>query len=411
MRTLLRKTSTGRLEQDFIRQPAPAPSVNQAEPRTARKLHLLLGLAAAFAVCIASSSPASAVVGGIAVSAPRLSAQVAVNVTSPVHFEATAESDSPITGYVVYVDNQNVYRSFSPLLDAWVVLPPGGTHSVYIKAWDATGSLFRTPAYSINITGAAPPVPPPDATRIFPGVDPTHPWTVDNNLNVGGQCNDGSIGAFTNPSDPNTANSPDGSLQGQHFMLTSSCRYSDGLFFWKNSALPQSNHTNFLWDFWFYLPNNTFARGVQALEFDMFQSVRLSDGVHEFMFGSQCNYATNRLQIWLPKNSRLGWVDTNVTPCQFSNGSWHHMTYFMQRVTAGGYQQIPAAFSPTTDINSSVRFGTLTVDGQTVYLGGLAYSTMQPTWAQTMGVQHQLDSSITNVTIEEYIDKETITSW
>ena len=411
MRTLLRKISAGRLKQNFTLQPSPTPSVNQAEPRTARKLRLLLGLAAAFAVCIASSSPASAVVGGIAVSAPRLSAQVAVNVTSPVHFEATAESDSPITGYVVYVDNQNVYRSFSPLLDAWVVLPPGGTHSVYIKAWDSTGSLFRTASYSINITGAAPPVPPPNATRIFPGQDPTHPWTVDNNLNVGGQCNDGSIGTFTNPSDPNTANSPDSSIQGQHFMLTSSCRYSDGLFFWKNSGQPQSNHTNFLWDFWFYLPNNTFVRGIQALEFDMFQSVQLSDGVHEFMFGSQCNYATNRLQIWLPKNSGLGWVDTNVTPCQFSNGSWHHMTYFMQRVTAGGYQQIPAAFSPTTDINSSVRFGTLTVDGQTVYLGGMAYSTMQPTWAQTMGVQHQLDSSITNVTIEEYIDKETITSW
>jgi hypothetical protein len=43
-------------------------------------------------------------------------------------FEATAESDLRITGYVIYVDGNNVYRNFSPSLDAWVVLPSGGTH-------------------------------------------------------------------------------------------------------------------------------------------------------------------------------------------------------------------------------------------------------------------------------------------
>ena len=365
-------------------------------------------------LCIAlfvSGVRANAVVTSVAINTPRLSTAATVAVTTPVHFEVTAESDSQITGFVVYVDNQIVHRSQSAMLDAWVVLPPGGTHSVYIKAWDSTGSLLSTPMYWIDVTGVAPPVPPPNATRVFPGTDPLHAWTVDNNPNVGGKCNDGSIGAFTNTSDPNTMNSPDGTLGGQHFLLTSRCRYSDSLFFWKDASAPQTSHTNFLWDFWFYLPTNTLASGVQALEFDLFQSVRLSNGVHEFMFGTQCNYATNQWQNWLPTKTGLGWVNAGASPCQFTNGAWHHVTYFLQRVTANGYQQIPAAFSPTTDSNTSVRFATVTVDGQTVYLGGLAHSTLQTTWGQTLGVQHQLDSSIANVTIEEYIDKETLTSW
>jgi hypothetical protein len=40
-----------------------------------------------------------------------------------------------------------------------------------------------------------------------------------------------------------------------------------------------------------------------------------------------------------PKNGVLAWVNTGLSPCQFSTGAWHHMTYFLQRVTASGYQK------------------------------------------------------------------------
>ncbi len=353
---------------------------------------------------------AHAAITGVSVHSPSLSNSATVSVTSPVHFEATAESDSGITGYVVYIDNQNVYRNFTPLLDAWVAIKPGSIHSVHIKAWDSTGSQFTTATYWINVTGAEPPTPPATATRVFPGVNPVGVWTVDNNLHVGGSCNDGRIAPFTSYSDPNTSNSPDVAQGGQHFILNSKCKYDDSLFFWKDRTTPQANHPNLLWDFWFYVPAATAASTVQALEFDLFQTVRLSNGVHEFMFGSQCNYASNQWQLYLPGTTRLTWVNTGLSPCQFATGSWHHLTYFLQRVTISGYQQIPAVFTPSSDLNVNLKFVSLTIDGRTLYLGGLANSTLS-SWSPILGVQHQLDSSMSNATIEEYIDKETVTAW
>ena len=118
------------------------------------------------------------------------------------------------------------------------------------------------------------------------------------------------------------------------------------------------------------------------------------------------------MDFWLPSGSRLTWVSSNLSPCRFSTGSWHHAVYFLQRVTSAGYQQIPLTFSPTTDTNSYLRFGTLTIDGQTMYLGGLAFSTVpQPEWGPVMGVQHQLDTSVAGVTIEEYSNRESLTTW
>ena len=182
----------------------------------------------------------------------------------------------------------------------------------------------------------------------------------------------------------------------------------DSLFYWKySSAL-----TNFLWDFWFYIPVSTKSTNVEALEFDLFQAVRLSDGVHEFMFGSQCVYASNEWQLWLPQNGSLAWVNAGLSPCQFSAGSWHHATYFFQRVTTTGYQDIPQSFSSTTDTNSDLRFGTVSVDGNTVYLGQLSNSTIpNPAWSVTFGVNHQLDSSVSGITIDEYVTEESVFAW
>ena len=365
------------------------------------------------ALFICGSWRAHATVTAVSVQSPLLSSVTTTSVTTPIHFVATAESNLPITGYVVYVDGTNVYRNFSPSLDAWVVLAPGDTHSLFITAWDSSGSNVSTATYSIDVTGVATPTPPNIATRMS-NIDKPElfSWTVDNSAGVGGQCNDGSLGTFDQGSDPNTANSPDFDGNGQHFIVKSKCAYDDSLFFWKNSRNPQSGHTNFLWDFWFYVPTTTQIRSVQALEFDFFQAVRLSDGVHEFMFGSQCNYATNQWQLWLPNNGAVSWVNAGLFPCRFSTGTWHHATYFLQRVTSSGYQEIPLRFGSATDTNTSLRFGTLSIDGVTAYLGQISYSTIPtPSWSPVIGVQHQLDSSASGVTIEEYLDRESATTW
>jgi hypothetical protein len=51
-------------------------------------------------------------------------------------------------------------------------------------------------------------------------------------------------------------------------------------------------------------------------------------------------------------------------------------------------------------------------DGVTTYLGQLSYSTIpSPAWSPVIGLQHQLDSAASGVTIEEYLDKESAPSW
>jgi hypothetical protein len=359
---------------------------------------------------ICSSVFTTAEVTSIAVQSPNLTLKGVTSLISPIHLQTTAEDTATVTGYVVYVDGVNVYRNFIPSVDAWIALP-SGSHSLYVKAWDSHSSL-ATQTYSINVVGFAPPNPPVHAHRIL-NID-NDTWTVDNDPQVGGECNHGSIGPFYSNTDPNTNNLPAFDGNGQHFIVNSGCTYDDSLFYRKYNKNPDriAQHTNFLWDFWYYVPNSTSNSTIQALEHDMFQALPMRDGVHEFMFGSQCNYATNQWQIWLPKGNNLTWVDAGITPCRTSPGTWHHATYFLQRVTPSGYQEIPKTFGADTDQNTAVRFGTLTIDGQTNYLGGVAWSTVpRPAWSSVLGVQHQLDSAASGVTIEEYVDGESLISW
>jgi hypothetical protein len=378
-------------------------SPNHNKIRNLSRLTLLLSFAVFLPIL-----PSSATVTAVSVQSPDLSAQTTL--TTPIHFQATAESTGNVTGYVVYVDGQNVYQNYVPFLDSWVILKPG-SHSLYVKAWDSTGASLATQTYSIEVSGAGVPQPPVGATRIVE-LDAQSNWVVDNNPNVGGLCNNGSIGQFQNASDPNTNNAPDFDSTGKHFMVQSKCQYDDSLFYNEGNEPSYAGVTNYLWDYWVYMPTTTKSSYVQALEFDMFQAVKMNDGVHEFMFGTECVYGTNQWQNWLPENGGLHWVNVGISPCQLSTGMWHHITYFFQRVTSSGYQIIPATFGPTTDNNKSLRFGTLTVDGQSVYLGGQSYSTIpSPPWGATLGVQHQLDSAVSGVTIQQFADNESLTIW
>ncbi len=71
-------------------------------------------------------------------------------VGSPVQFAATATSAHPITGFVVYANNQNVYQTNSSSLSASVTLNPG-TYNAFIRAWDSTGAYGTSPTFSITV--------------------------------------------------------------------------------------------------------------------------------------------------------------------------------------------------------------------------------------------------------------------
>lgn len=377
--------------------------------RVARRIQLTIIFIPLLAF-LALATEAHGKVTAVSLQSPGLATGSVTNVVSPIHLQATAEANALITGYVVYVDGANVFQNWSPSVDAWIVVPKG-PHTMSVTAWDSDGSL-STYSYNIAVTGFAPPTPPANAKRLV-NID-NGTWTVDNHPDVGGDCNHGSLGAFQSGSDPNTRNIPASDGMGQHFVLRSECTYDDTLFYRKFSQQPSpfASTTNFLWDFWFYIPNSTSVNTIQALEHDMFQAIPLWDGVHEFMFGSQCNYITNQWQFWLPNGTSLAWRDSGISPCRFEPGSWHHATYYLQRVNPSGYQKIPKSLGPNTDKNSSLRYGTLTIDGRTFYLGGVAWSTIPyPAWSSVIGVQHQLDSAVAGALIEEYLDRESLTAW
>jgi hypothetical protein len=185
---------------------------------------------------------------------------------------------------------------------------------------------LSTASYLIEITGVVIPAPPILASRVANIDKPeSFSWTVDNGAGIGGQCDNGSIETFDHANDPNTATSPDFGGNGQRFIV-------------KNQQLvllekPQVSNSPAIPIFC-----GTQASSVQAFEFDLFQAVPLNNGVHEFIFGSQWNYATDQWQLWLPNTGVLTWVNAGVTHCQFSTGTWHHAIYIL---TTRDHRRIP----------------------------------------------------------------------
>src|SRR5262252_4272460 len=76
--------------------------------RSSIRLASLIG----FAFCSFAVPSLYATVTEVSVQYPSLNPNGTTQLTSPVHFQATAESDANITGYVVYVDGQNVFQNF-----------------------------------------------------------------------------------------------------------------------------------------------------------------------------------------------------------------------------------------------------------------------------------------------------------
>src|SRR5436305_8586592 len=76
--------------------------------------------------------------------------------SSPVHFTASAvdSADHTITGYIVYEVGKDVYRNYVSTLDASVSVP-GGTQSVYVRAWDSTGAFGTSATFTLGVPGPA----------------------------------------------------------------------------------------------------------------------------------------------------------------------------------------------------------------------------------------------------------------
>lgn len=71
-------------------------------------------------------------------------------VSSPVHLEATASSDQPITGWRVYLNNTSIFGSFDKQLSIDLVLPKGDLN-LLIRAWDSQGRIAGSITRSVHV--------------------------------------------------------------------------------------------------------------------------------------------------------------------------------------------------------------------------------------------------------------------
>ena len=155
---------------------------------------------------------------------------------------------------------------------------------------------------------------------------------------------------------------------------------------WYRSVGAQNSATNFLWEFYVYFDATT-AANVWSAEYDLYQAI----GGFEFMIGSQCNFGDGHWDTW---NQAIGaWVHTAVPCPRFTPGTWHRIQWYMQRVSSTQY-----------------RYDTLVVDGQ-VYTVNQTFSGSSVGWADTLGVQWQLDLGSNGLPANEWIDQVKLTVW
>jgi len=173
-----------------------------------------------------------------------------------------------------------------------------------------------------------------------------------------------------------TSPSRDGNSTQLH--VSASLPYSDVLF-WEKLG-PQDWAMQLTWDFWLYLDNASLA--AQSLEYDVFQFV---NGV-EFMFGSQCVYASGYWDVW--SAGAATWAQTQLPCAKFAPNIWHHVVWQMHRTS-----------------DQQMHYDSLTLDGVQHTLGISEPSGPLPTgWTDNLGVQWQIDTAGELLTTNEWID-------
>ena len=305
------------------------------------------------------------------------------SVGSPVTFAANASSPNGISGWVIYMDDQNVYQvnNSSTSLSASVNLP-GGTHTIYIRAWDRLSGAYGTsPKFSINVGGSsgsgggALPTPPSNAAVFADTDQSTSNWSDCSNC-AGGSYTSNYWKAFWQSSP-----SMDGaSLQ----FFNGGGPWADVL--WIKKFGNQSWATNFLWDFYVYFDGTT-ASNLWAAEYDLWQSV----GGYEYMIGTQCVFGTGEWDTWDQANGR--WVKTSIPCKRMSAGNWHHIQWYMQRLSGNRYKYV-----------------TLAIDGQAYNVNQTYYAGWSG-WDDSLGVQWQLDLDGNGTDAHEWVDKVKLSIW
>jgi len=207
-------------------------------------------------------------------------------------------------------------------------------------------------------------------------------------------CAGGSSDNATLSSSPfQTSPSVDGS--SRDFYINGEA-YSDGLWWYKVG--PNDAATNFQEDFWLNVAANT--ESAQALEFDTYQF----KGGREYMFGTQCDYASHTWDVW--NSEALKWNHTDIPCKKFSPNTWYHLTFNFHRTSPDDYEH----YDNLTIVEYN-RAGKILA--RNVYSFNKAFPAQWTPrgWSDDLGVQFQMDIGGAGGQMREWVDEVSLTAW
>jgi hypothetical protein len=164
------------------------------------------------------------------------------------------------------------------------------------------------------------------------------------------------------------------------FSISGTTPYSDALWWKQLGAADTATHLKY--DVAFYITNPGVA---QALEFDNNQS----NGVHKFIYGTQCNIKGNHWDVW--GNAAGNWISTGIACSAPTAFVWHHLTWEFQRTA------------------TNVIFVGFTYDGVTHYVNR-SYPARGSS-VHEMNVAFQMDGDFAMHAYSTWLDKVTLTYW
>jgi Bacterial Ig domain len=312
-------------------------------------------------------------------------------VSSPATVHASATSAKAITGWRVYVDGKDSYggpmstASISPSLTL-----AAGTHTLMVRAWDASGA-YGTNTVHVTVRGSAPPPPPPPTSpsegpvapataKVFPKIENMAGWGACAYAACSG--NDG--GVYWMAQNVTTP-----SLDGASTEFYAGGRAYSDILRWKNLGRDFGTK-KFIYEVWFYIDNPTAAG---ALEFDYLQVLNGK----KYNFSSQCDYFYGSVwDVWNGVTKR--WIHTNMACPKFTANTWHHYKMYGEIV-------------PTT---GQTHYFNIWIDGKdNIPNSTYAYQQAENTsWPNNSTVQIQQDLSKTPGNgLHQWVDKVTLYLW
>ncbi len=254
---------------------------------------------------------------------------------------------------------------------------PWASHA---RAWDAQGDSNRSEVKLIQVGPPPPsstvlPTPPASAQVLKEMQNDTANWSICS-LCAHGTNTTGDYRMSPFQNQPSLSGS---SLE----MYANGPSWTNVLFM--DTMYGTSSNSHFLWDFWVYHDPSEEAH-YWASEFDLWQVL----GGKEFMIGSQCDFGDGYWSTWDSQGGR--WI-LNGIPCPHWAPGWHHVQWYVERISATQY-----------------RYDTLVFDGQAYGLNQ-TWNFNSTTWPDMVGIQFQLDQDPTGTPLHEWVDNVTLTMW